>query len=300
MYTDLSSNFLIKQLLDLYNEFGGDSVFHKKSHFLMEKMNCKNFISHVINQNFSDIDFLNKQWLSTEIPQLTIYEDNYITLKYHIFLPDSSNHVDAASYLIHDHGDYNLSSCIVYGDGYNTIEFDKNIRKKPCGNYDLKINNDFFHSPKCVNLLESQTPHVIFNVASMTSSIVLWTKNTNKINELPIDFKNKSRLNYNLRNGIFSGITDSEFLVKVNNDENFDDNSERHIQALCYFAQQASNINELQISKLLSNKIVPIFWNKWLSFLNVRSKISIPNLDNNINTLRNINTISQIRKACAI
>ena len=300
MYTDLSSNVLIKQLLELYNEFGGGSVFHKKSHFLMEKMTSQTFISYVIFQNLSDTHFLNKKWLSTEIPQLTIYEDNYITLKYHIFLPDYCNNVDAASYLIHDHGDYNLSSCIVYGDGYNTIEFDKNIQKKPCGNYDLKINKDFLHSPKCVNLLESQTPHVIFNVASMTSSIVLWTKNTNKSNELAIDFKKKPRLNYILRNGFFSAITDSEFSVKVNNDENFDDNSETHIQALCYFAQQVSDVNQIQISKLLSNKAVPHLWNKWLSFLLNKTKITIPLIDNKINTLGNTITILQIRKACAI
>jgi len=150
-----------------------------------------------------------------------------------------------------------------------------------------------------VNLLESQTPHVIFNVASMTSSIVLWTKNTNKSNELAIDCIKKPRLNYNLENGIFSAITDSEFSVKVNNEENFDDNSERHIQALCYFAQQVSDINQLQISKLLSNKVVPHLWNKWLSFLCNKTEITIPLIDNKINTLGNIITISQIR-ACAI
>ena len=137
-------------------------IFIKKHTKYSQNLGSIKFISKVFEQNLKHHSFLNKQWTSCEIPQLTVYEDDEITIRYHFFLPVKSLNNDNAAYLIHHHGDNILSSHIFYGPGYQTIEFQKEILQLSDKSYKLKISKDFFHANGDTNLLEDYIPHLSF------------------------------------------------------------------------------------------------------------------------------------------
>ena len=242
----------------------------------------------MFEQNLKHHSFLNKQWTTYEIPQLTVYEDDEITIRYHFFLPVKNLNNDNAAYLIHHHGDNILSSHIFYGPGYQTIEFQKVISQLSDKSYKLKISKDFFHANGATNLLEDYVPHLLFNVSKPTASIALWSNSNLNINE-------KLRLNYTLDKGKFYGFTDSQFITEIEKDLRFEDNSEKHIQAICYFMQKLGYKNNFFINGLLQVGKLNVFWDKWLTKLKNDDQIKLPYFENSINTLGKDISIEAIR-----
>ena len=290
MFSNIYSSDTINKLLSIKKDVGTNINFHKKAHKILPELGSIKFISKVFEQNLKHHSFLNKQWTSCEIPQLTVYEDDEITIRYHFFLPVNNLNNDNAAYLIHHHGDNILSSHIFYGPGYQTIEFKKGILHLSDKSYKLKISKDFFHANGATNLLEDYTPHLVFNVSKPTGSIALWSNSD-------INTSEKLRLNYTLKKGKFYGFTDSQFITEVKKDSRFEDNSEKHVQAICYFMQQLGYDNKPFINSVLSETKLNNFWQKWLTKLKNEELIEFPNFENLINTLGKKISIYDIRKS---
>ena len=288
MFSNIYSSDTINKLLSIKKDVGTNINFHKKAHKILPELGSIKFISKVFEQNLKHHSFLNKQWTSCEIPQLTVYEDDEITVRYHFFLPVNNLNNDNAAYLIHHHGDNILSSHIFSGPGYQTIEFQKDILQLSDQSYKLKISKDFFHANGATNLLEDYTPHLVFNVSKPTASIALWSNSNLNINE-------KLRLNYTLEKGKFYGFTDSQFITEVEKDLRFEDNSEKHIQAICYFMQKLGYKNKFFINGLLQVGKLNVFWDKWLTKLKNDDQIKLPYFENSINTLGKDISVEAIR-----
>lgn len=290
MFSNIYSSDTINKLLSIKKDVGTNINFHKKAHKILPEFGSIKFIYKVFEQNLKHHSFLNKQWTSCEIPQLTVYEDDEITIRYHFFLPVNNLNNDNAAYLIHHHGDNILSSHIFSGPGYHTVEFQKEILRQSDKSYMLKISKDFSHTNGATNLLEDYTPHLVFNVSKPTASIALWSNSNLNINEKP-------RLNYTLENGKFYGLTDSQFITEARKDLRFEDNSEKHIQAICYFMQQFDYNNKLFIDGVLHDNKLNAFWYKWLTKLKDDKFIELPFFDNSINTLGNDISIGAVRNS---
>lgn len=290
MFNNIFSSDVINKLISIKNDIGTNINFHKKAHKILPELGSIKFISKVFEQNLKHNSFLNKQWTSCEIPQLTVYEDDDITIRYHFFLPVKSLNNTHAAYLIHHHGDNILSSHIFYGPGYQTIEFQKDILQLSDQSYKLKISKDFFHTKGATNLLEDYIPHLIFNVSKPTSSIALWSNSKSNTNK-------KLRLNYILEKGIYYGCTDSQFIKEIKKDSRFEENSEKHVQAICYFMQKLGYKNKIFISSLLQEAKLNTFWRKWLTKLKNDSLIELPYFENSINTFGKNIGIEAIRKS---
>ena len=288
MFNNIYSSDTINKLLSIKKDVGTNINFHKKSHKILLEIGSIKFISKVFEQNLKHHSFLNKQWTSCEIPQLTVYEDDEITIRYHFFLPVNNLNNDNAAYLIHHHGDNILSSHIFYGPGYQTIEFQKEILYFKDNSFKLKISKDFFHANGATNLLEDYTPHLVFNVSKPTASIALWSNSNLNTNE-------KLRLNYTLEKGKFYGFTDSQFITEAKKDSRFEDNSEKHVQAICYFMQQLGYDNKPFVNSVLSETKLNNFWQKWLTKLKNEELIEFPYFENTINTLGKDISLEAIR-----
>jgi len=293
MFKNIHSFSLISKLLGFERASGSEVDFHKKAHKLLPEIGSVNFISKIFEQNLKDSNFLKKEWNSCEIPQLTIYDDEQITLRYHFFLPVKTLNKHNAAYLIHHHGDNILSSYIFYGPGYQTIEFQKEISMFSNNSYKLKISKDFFHSNGATNLLKDWIPHLIFNVSKPTASVALWSNSKPNLDE-------HVRLNYTLEKGKFYGFSDEGFFSEASKDSRFEHNSERHIQAICYFMQQVGYNNKPFISKIVSEVQSENFWSKWLTKLKNNEQIKLPYFDDRINTLGREIGIEEVRKFCRI
>ena len=104
MFSNIYSSDIINKLLSIKKDVGDEISFHKKAYKLLPELGLNKFISKVFEQNLKHNSFLNKRWSSCEIPQLTVYEDDEITIKYHFFLPVKNLNNYNAAYLIHHRG----------------------------------------------------------------------------------------------------------------------------------------------------------------------------------------------------
>ena len=288
----LKNNNLISKIIQLFNKSEDSLGFHKDSRFILKEMGTLDFVSEVFEANLLNTLFLKRKWTSFDIPHLTIYADDHIDLKYHIFLPPESGNTEKASYLIHHHMQYILSSYVFFGEGYHTIQFNKEITKNSDRTFNMNISKDFFHAKSEINTLDSWCPHVIFNVSTTTATLVLWSKeNASLINE-------DKRGNYFPNNGNFNRINEDEFVHEVKK-KCYDESSEVHVQAICYFMQEIGYKNYSFIKKILQSKDLPEIWEKWLSFLVSEELINQPYLNEEINVLKKDISISKIRNACS-
>ena len=291
MSKSVSLQFLINDILKVHHAYGNGKKFHNKTSAIISKFGLANIFFEVFEQELEKRKFIEKKWNSCELPQLTIYEDDNITLKYHFFIPVAKADNQNAAYLIHHHGSYILSSHIFYGKGYKTIEFEKEILKHKDKSYSLKIKKDCLHKYGSTNIVEERIPHVIFNVSDLTASIALWTSSE------PI-IEGESRLNYSLENDKFIGISETDFIEKVAQDHEFCYNSELHIKTICYFMQQNGYSNDVFLSRILREINPDSFWIKWLNKLKNNENIQHPYYNSFLNTLGKKIEINSIRNLC--
>lgn len=291
MSKNVSLKILINDILKVHHAYGNRKEFHSKISAKISKFGLANIFFEVFEQELENKKFAEKKWNSCELPQLTIYEDDNITLKYHFFIPVGATHNKNATYLIHHHGSYILTSHIFYGKGYRTIEFEKEILNHNDNSYSLKIKKDYFHKYGSSNLVEENTPHVIFNVSDLTASIALWTSSDRIIEMEP-------RLNYTLENDKFIGISETDFIEKVTQDPKFNYNSDLHIKTVCYFMQKNGYNNNLFLSRILREINPDSFWVKWLNKLKNNEDIKSPYYNSLLNTLGKKIEINSIRKLC--
>ncbi len=289
--TKLKSHKIISKIITLFNESKESKDFHKKSGKLLSHLSEPFFIFKVFEINLLNESFLFKKWKTTEIPKLSIYEDENISIDIHFFSPSKNSSPNEAAYLIHHHQNYILSSYVHYGRGYHTLEFEKDIKKNSSSNFHLRIDKDFFHRNGNLNMLDSFKPHVVFNVEDFTSTIVLWSQNKNiepsKINDI--------RTNYYLKNGTYFKINEIEFNEVVSNYNDFEFDSENHIQSICYFLQNLNYRNKKFIRKILSLSNVPFNWKKNLEQLIYNKHIKMPLINNSINNLKNKINLNDFR-----
>lgn len=283
MFTELKNEPLIKKIILLYQKYGDSITFHKKCSSIIKSFNNIKFLKKVFEINLLNNSFINKQWSSCDIPYLNIYEDGNITIKYHIFSPVENNCSNSSAYLIHHHGNFVLSSYIMYGPGYHTIEFEKKIIQNN-NNYILNPVKSFHHSNNRTYILDSSTPHLVFNVSKTTASVVIWSKN--------IDCQERhcedgiSRTSYFKKTGIYYGVSEMDFLNKILENIFYENDSEKHIQSICYFMQEMGYKTNLFLSTIMSNNI-PQKWLKWLRKIDLNIKIQPSVFRKNLNTLGN-------------
>jgi hypothetical protein len=289
----LKDDFLISRIFQLYSEVENRISFHKESQSILKEMSKLDFLSKVFEENLLDTFFLKRKWTSFDIPSLCVYTSDDFEIRYHFFLPPQSRNTETAAYLIHHHKDFILSSYVFFGEGYQTIQFDKEIKTNLDGMYSMKISRDFFHAKGDINILDSWKPHVIFNVCTPTATLVLWSKDNNSV------MKINQRENYYLDNHNFVKISDQEFINEAQKENEYEEDSEKHIQAICYFMQQMGYQNTPFVKQILKSDNFPATWDKWLSFLISKDDIDAPAFNEEINILKKKMSIHDFHKACS-
>jgi hypothetical protein len=93
-------------------------------------------------------------------------------------LPDRSNNI--SHNWIHHHESRILTTINAFGDeGYNSIEFHKNISHDPLSNHvKLTIKKEFTHKRYNIEHIPPFVPHVVFIPPSLTITYALWSRNS--------------------------------------------------------------------------------------------------------------------------
>jgi hypothetical protein len=294
MFDNLISEPLVSNIIKLSKKIDDSNLFHNESIDNMKSMIKLEFISKVFEANLIDENFLLKKWADYEIPHLLIYQDNIIDLKYHIFSPCSSGKKENASYLIHHHGNNILSSLVFYGSGYKSIHFDKEIFKNQDSTFNLKVDKIISHINGNINIVPSWVPHLVSNVKSTTATIVLWSEEkesgtfNNEINEI--------RMSYYYENGKFYGINEQQFIIEIKKNSDFEIESKKHIQAICYLMQQMGYKNNPFLIEIVNNANTPKTWANYLKLLITDKNIDPPYFNMKTNTLNKEMQLDKFKK----
>ena len=265
-------NKFVSNICNLSRKYEGKK-FHNKALSYLKKIGQIDFFIEVLNENLKSIDFLAKTWSMYEMPYLVIYKDEKIELRFNLFFPTAEKKSDSASHLIHHHGNSILSTYVVYGSGYQTIEFDSKFILNYDGTAKLKKIKDKKLTIGQYNCVDILSPHVISNVSNPTITLNLWSFENDTIE--------KERVHFYISGGNFNYIFENKFLdlsESINNGNIPID----HEKVFCYYIQKYKlessfierilknpNINERwekNLKKILKNKLIncPIYDNKSL------------------------------------
>lgn len=323
MFEPLKNHPLVKDIRLLSEKLDDRLAFHFQSHSMMKKMGELEFVSTVFETNLKDEGFLHREWSNYEIPFLYIYENNHFYLKFHIFPPVKSKDTEKAANIIHHHNNYHLSSYALFGPGYHTFHFDKQIVDHKDGTATLKVTKDFFHKHGEVNVVESWEPHIVFNMDDMTTTLVLWSPDkkhaTDGLRNHPLVKPFKKLLlkviyalgldkkvgvapegvkQYYVQDGKTYGMLEADYFGMYKEQKNREI-SMNYVQAICHFVQRMGYKNDAFLTEILSRTDLPESYKKWLPM--IRSGEAIPPLygKEEINIPKKEIRIEDIRAACA-
>lgn len=188
-------NEFIKKILDLSLKYGTSLKFHDKSKKYLSKLSDRLFILEVFEKNLKEILNDNRRFT---LPNFEFFCNKNFSLRFNFFLKNEKIRFNDALHLIHDHGNNILTTKMIFGQGYKSINFKKsknNIEIQKRINH--KLNNSY--------TIKEYTPHLVFNVSGFSVSINLWTKGNGKVNR-------KDRLNYYLKDNKYFQVKDSELI----------------------------------------------------------------------------------------
>jgi hypothetical protein len=118
------------------------------------------------------------------IPFLYIYETPDFYLKIHFF-PRMENYVQGtAAHCIHHHNNYILTTAAIFGSGYETFLFDKNIEIDPSTlKTKMRISKHFTQEQFPVHRIDAYEPHLVFNPSKFSATLQLWTPDQKRVTD---------------------------------------------------------------------------------------------------------------------
>lgn len=99
-----------------------------------------------------------------------------IMIYINLFVPIRDGGKDICQDNIHHHGWRLLSTGVISGSGYKTIEFIRNSHKNRDGkSVDLKIDKSYRHTSENIAFIDSHKAHVVFHPKSLSSTLAIWS-----------------------------------------------------------------------------------------------------------------------------
>jgi hypothetical protein len=181
----LESHPFIQEVLSLEKQYTDRKTFHQKAEPLLAKMGADDdFLKLVLKRNFQDKGFLDQKWSLYNIPFFYIYETADFYLKIHFF-PSMKHFVPGtAAHCIHHHNNYILTTAAIFGSGYETLLFDKDVRIDPKTlDAQLKITKHFTQKEFPIHRIDAWEPHLVFNPEKFSATLQLWTPDQKRVTD---------------------------------------------------------------------------------------------------------------------
>jgi hypothetical protein len=107
---------------------------------------------------------------------IPLYSSGDIFFGINIFCPLRDGAIDITSDNIHHHGWRLLSTGVISGEGYESINFVKNSHKnKYEGKVNIEIEEIFRHTQGDIRFIDSNTAHVVFHNSSTSATLAFWS-----------------------------------------------------------------------------------------------------------------------------
>ncbi|MBN8703052.1 MAG: hypothetical protein J0M08_08300 [Bacteroidetes bacterium] len=104
------------------------------------------------------------------------------------FVPIASREITHSYSPMHTHGPYMISTINAYGEGYNSLIFQKgfNVVDPQTGQVEMKLQKYLRHKPLNIEFMDEDTAHTVFYPREICVTYAFWTHSrpTSKINKL--------------------------------------------------------------------------------------------------------------------
>jgi len=177
MQEQLEHHPYIKEILSLEKQYHDRREFHHHAEKTIQAMGADDeFLKMVIKRNFEDSGYHSQKWSLYNIPFFYIYETADFNLKIHFF-PTMKNYVKGtAAHCIHHHNNYILTTTAIFGSGYETMLFDKQVNMDPSTlQTTLKLSKQFTQVDFPVHTVDAWQPHLVYNPQLFSATLQLWT-----------------------------------------------------------------------------------------------------------------------------
>ena len=150
---------------------------------LKDLVKDKDFLFDVVRKNLSNPEFLKK---TRHYPTLAmeVFKNDIVDMVINIFpsLPDQRTDISFQS--IHHHGSLKLSTVGLSGPGYSSCIFKKGYAiNKETNETNLELEKFYSNKIGQYTFCDAYVPHVVFYPTQMSSTLVLWSKQSqNSIN----------------------------------------------------------------------------------------------------------------------
>ncbi len=283
----------IQEVLALEKQYTDRKTFHKKAEHLLAKMGADDeFLKLVIKRNLLDKGFLDQKWSLYNIPFFYIYETADFYLKIHFF-PSMKNYVQGtAAHCIHHHNNYILTTAAIFGSGYETLLFDKDVKiDSKTLDAKLKISKHFTQKEHPIHCIDAWEPHLVFNPEKFSATLQLWTPDQKRVTDnLRVNPILKA-IKDPLRKLIYAFGMEKQFGIAAQHtyqwypekdhfkaiEENVYFEPTRKavgpevnnysIQTICYFIQNRQLVDAEMLNEVINNTITPSYYKPFLNDL---------------------------------
>ncbi len=289
----LESHPYIQEVLALEKQYTDRKIFHQKAEHLLSKMGADDdFLKLVLKRNFEDKGFLEQKWSLYNIPFLYIYETADFYLKIHFF-PSMKQFVPGtAAHCIHHHNNYILTTAAIFGSGYETLLFDKDVKIDPKTlDAKMKIAKHFTQQEFPIHCIDAWEPHLVFNPEKFSATLQLWTPDQKRVtdnlrvNPVLKAIKNPLRkliymFGMEKQFGIASQKTyqwypSGDHFKAIEENEYFEPTrtavgpevNKYSFQTISYFIQQRQLIDKEFLSQVFENSVTPEYYKPFLTDL---------------------------------
>lgn len=322
----LDNNSYIQEILSLEQKYPDRIEFHKHAEPLLAKMGSDDqFLKLVIERNFQDSGFLNQKWSLYNIPFFYIYETADFYLKIHFF-PSMENYVQGtAAHCIHHHNNYILTTAAIFGSGYETLLFDKQVEiDTKTLKTKLKVTKHFTQKDFPVHRIDAWEPHLVFNPEKFSATLQLWTPDQKRVtdslrvNPVLKAIKNPLRkliyfLGMEKQFGIASKNTyqwypEGDHFVSIEENEYFEPTRKAmgpevdkySFQTICYFIQNRGLVDKSFLEKIHDSKQTPSYYLPFLQALLNDEKIQETYCKATINIPQKTYTLKDVMNASGV
>ena len=158
-----------------------ESIIRKK-----DRYEAHDKIKKIVENLCLDLEFIHESLRGFLSEPKNLYNADYLTIplfnsgdiiiQINLFCPIRDRAVDITQDNIHHHGWRLLTTGVITGDGYETINFTRNSHQiRSNGIVNLEIDEIYRHSKGDVRFIDSFTPHVVFHNEALSSTLAVWS-----------------------------------------------------------------------------------------------------------------------------
>ncbi len=177
----MESKIILKNLASELHKSNNRHLTHEKlkSHF-ESLCSDKEFIYDALKEALKDPLIINKA--NNLFFYLLISGDVIIAIN--LFPPISDGAKNITHDNIHHHGWRLLSTGVISGNGYETINFEKKSHENiENGNVKLKVKEIYHHNSSEIKFVDSYQPHVVFHPETTTATLAMWSAEKPMLNQ---------------------------------------------------------------------------------------------------------------------